>query len=66
MHFLERLPTNHKQGQIMHICTVIKENVHSLQTERNKCVFKRDLDYDSDGAHLSSLGIEFLTEEEAK
>ena len=29
-------------------------------------VFKRDLDDDSDGAHLASFGIEFKTEEEAK
>ena len=29
-------------------------------------VFKRDLDDDSDGAHLTSFGIEFQTEEEAK
>ena len=50
----------------MHICTVIKDTVQSLKTERNKYVFKRDLDDDSDGAHLSSFGIEFQTEEEAK
>ena len=29
-------------------------------------VFKRDLNDDSDGAHLTSFGIEFQTEEEAK
>ena len=29
-------------------------------------MFKRDLDDDSDGAHLTSFGIEFQTEEEAK
>ena len=29
-------------------------------------VFKRDLDDDSDGVHLTSCGIEFLTDEEAK
>ena len=39
----------------MHICTVIKDTVQSLQTERNKYVFKRDLNEDSDGAHLTSL-----------
>ena len=50
----------------MHICTVIMDTVQSLLTERNKYVFKRDLDDDSDGAHLTSFGIEFLTEEEAK
>ena len=50
----------------MHICTVIKDTVQSLQTERNKYVFKRDLNDDSDGAHLTSFGIEFQTEEEAK
>ena len=50
----------------MRICTLIKDTVQSLQTERNKYVFKRDLDDDSDGAHLTSFGIEFLTEEEAK
>ena len=49
----------------MHICTVIKDTVQSLQTERNKYVFKRGLNDDSDGAHLTSFGIEFQTEEEA-
>ena len=48
----------------MHICTMIKEKVQSLQTERNKNVFKRYLNDDSDGAHLTSFGIEFQTEEE--
>ena len=50
----------------MHICTVIKEKVQSLQAERNKFVFKRDINDDSDGAHLTSFGIDFQTEEEAK
>ena len=50
----------------MHICKVIKDTVLSLYTERNKYVFKRDLDNDSDGAHLTSFRIEFQTEEEAK
>ena len=50
----------------MQICTVIKESVQSLQTERSKYVFKRDLYDDSDGAHLTPFGIEFQTEEEAK
>ena len=47
----------------MHICTVTKEKVHTLLTERNKYVFKRDLDDESVWAHLTSVGIEFLTEE---
>ena len=34
----------------MHICTVIKDTVQSLLTERNKYVLKRDLNDDSDGA----------------
>ena len=50
----------------MHICTVIMDTVQSLSTERNKYVFKRDLDHYSDGAHLKSFGIEFQTEEKAK
>ena len=50
----------------MHICTVIKDKVQSLLAERNKYVFKRDLYDDSDGAHMTSFGIEFLKEEEAK
>ena len=50
----------------MHICTVIKDTVQSLLTEQSKYVFKRDLDDDSDVAHLTSFGIEFQTEEEAK
>ena len=49
----------------MHICTVIKDTVQSLQAERNKYVFKRDLNEDSDGAQLTSFGIEFQTAEEA-
>ena len=49
----------------MQICTVIKEKVQSLQTERSKYDFKRDFDDDSDWAHLTSFGIEFQTEEEA-
>ena len=49
----------------MHICAVIKEKVQSLQTERSKYVFKRDLDDDCDGAYLTSFGMEFQTEEEA-
>ena len=39
----------------MHICAVIKEKVLSLQTEHSKYVFKRDLNDDNDGAHLTSL-----------
>ena len=50
----------------MHICTVIKDTFQSLKTERNKYVFKQDLNDDSDEAHLTSFGIEFQTEEEAK
>ena len=50
----------------MRICTEIKEKVQSVLTERNEYVFKRDLDDDSDGAHLTSFGMEFQTEEEAK
>ena len=46
----------------MHICTVIKDTVQSLYAERNKYVFKRDINDDSDGAHLT-FGIEFQTEE---
>ena len=50
----------------MHICTVITDTVQSLKTEQNKNVFKQDLDDDSDAAHLTSFGMEFQTEEEAK
>ena len=46
------------------LCTVIKYKVLSLHTDRNKYVIKRDLDNDCDGAHLTSFGIEFQTEEE--
>ena len=49
----------------MHICTVIKEKVLSLQAERNKYFIKRGLNYDSDGAHLTSFGAESQTEKEA-
>ena len=47
----------------MHICTVIKNTVQFLLTERSKYVFKQDFDDDSDGAHLTSFGIDFQTEE---
>ena len=50
----------------MHICTVIKDTVQSLQTERSKYVFIRDLNDDSDGANQTSFGMEFQIEEEAK
>ena len=53
-------------GQAMHICTVIKDTVQSLQSKQNKYVFKRDLYHDSDGAHLTSFKMEFQTEVEAK
>ena len=49
----------------MQLCRVIKEKVQSFKTEGNKYVFKRDLVDDSDGAHLTSFGIEFLKEEDA-
>ena len=45
---------------------MIKDTVQSLLTERNKYVFKRDLNDDSDGADITSFEIEFKTEEEAK
>ena len=45
----------------MHICTVIKEKVKSLLTEQNKYAFKQCLNVDSDGAHMTSFGIDFQT-----
>ena len=36
---------------------MIKDKVQSLQTEQNKYIFKRDLNDDSDGTHLTSFGI---------
>ena len=48
MHFYERPSTKLLQGQSMHIHTVIKDTVQTLQTERNKYVLKLDLDDDSD------------------
>ena len=50
----------------MYICTEIKDTAQSLYTEQNKNVFKRELDDDSHGAHLTSFGIEFQTEEKQK
>ena len=50
----------------MDICTVIKDTFQTLLAEQNKYVFKRDLNDDSDGAHLTSFGIDFQTEEEEK
>ena len=49
----------------MHTYAVIKEKVQSLKTEQNKFGFKRDLNDDCDGAHLTSFEIEFQTEVEA-
>ena len=49
----------------MHKCTVINETVQSLQTERKTHVVRRELDDDSDGAQLTSIGMEFLTEDVA-
>ena len=43
-----------------------QRKVLSLQTERNKYGIKRALDDNSDGAHLTSFGIELQTEEDAK
>ena len=37
-----------------------------MLTEQNRYVLKRDIDDDSDGAHLTLFGIEFQTKEEAK
>ena len=53
-------------GQTIHICSVIKEKVQSFETEQNKYVFKRDLYGDSDGAHMTSFRIEFLTKDAKK
>ena len=66
MHFKEIPSTKLLQSHTMHICTVIKDKVLSLSAERNKYVFKRDLDDDCDWAHMTSFGIEFQTKEEAK
>ena len=44
----------------MHICTVIKD-----ASQLNETCLQTRLKYDSD-AHLTSFGIEFQTEEEAK
>ena len=43
MHLQERPSAIQSQVQTMHIRRVIKENVESLKTERNKYVIKRDL-----------------------
>ena len=40
-----------------------KLRVHSLETEQNENVFKRDLFDDSDGTYMTSLEIMFLTKE---
>ena len=50
----------------MQTCTVIKDTVQSLLAERNRYVFKRDVNDDSDGAHLTSVGIEFQAEQEVR
>ena len=50
----------------MHIYTAIKEKVMSYCNEQNKYIFKRDINDDSDEAHLTSFGTHFQKEEEAK
>ena len=50
----------------MHICTVIKIQFSLCKLNETSMSSKRDLNDDSDGAHLTSFGIEFQTEEEAK
>ena len=50
----------------MHIYTVIKDKVQPLLTERNKYAIKLEFSDDSDVAHLTSFGIEFRKEEEAR
>ena len=47
----------------MHKCNVIKEKVQSLYIEQSHYVFKRDLDDDSDGTHMTSFVIELQTKE---
>ena len=37
-----------------------------MKTDQNKYVIKQDSNDDSDGAHPTSFGIEFQTEEKAK
>ena len=50
----------------MRIYRVVKEEVESLLTERNKHVLKQDSNNDSDGESLTSFGIEFQREKEFK
>ena len=45
----------------MHIRAVMKEKVQSLETERNKYVFKRESNDDRDRAHMTLFGIECQT-----
>ena len=47
----------------MHIYTVIIEKDQYLLTERNKYVFKQDINNGSDGVRQTTYGIEFQTKE---
>ena len=49
----------------MRMSTVIKIKKIVRSTKGNNNVFQQEVD-DNDGAHLTSLGIEFLTEEAEK
>ena len=63
----------------MHINTFLRKTINKAMARPNHAHmysdqgyssvfvnFKRDLSDDSDGAHLTSFGMEFQTEEEAK
>ena len=59
-------------GKAINKAMIGPNHAHTYNDQREssvfvkKYVFKRDLNDDSDGAHLTSFGIEFQTEEEAK
>ena len=50
----------------MHLCSLMKDNIHTLQAERNRYVYKRHLYYVSDGEQMTSFLLEFQIEGEAK
>ena len=64
MHFNKDHKQSHNMAKPSHMYS--DQGYISVFVNCKQVFFKRDLNDDSGGAHLTSLGIEFQTEEEAK
>ena len=63
---MEKISGSELHSETMHLCSLMKDNIQTLQAERNRYVYKRHLDYVSDGEHLTSFLLQFQIEGEAK